>query len=101
MRFTVGLVLATSGYWIRSKRAGDYYDVAVRVAHPALPVVDTFFEVGRISKTLEDEVHTHFGGALRDRFEIVDFEPEQDAVAVGLAIAIADGAVIVIGFEGV
>ena len=84
---------------ICSKRAGDYYDVAVRIAHPALPVIDGLFQVGRISKTLEDELHTHFGGALGDRFEIVDLEPEQDAVAVGLAVAIADGAVIVVRFK--
>lgn len=42
----------------------------------------------------QHEVDSHFGDPLNDSVEVVDLEPEQDAIAVGLAGWIADGAVM-------
>jgi len=48
-----------------------------------------------------DDFHVHFAGALQDRVKVVDLEPQQHTVSVGLVLAIADGAVMVVDHEAV
>ncbi len=45
--------------------------------------------------------HAHLSGALQDRVKVVHFEPEQDAVSVGLVIAVANRPMVVFNFEAV
>lgn len=40
------------------------------------------------------DVNVHFTGALHDRFEVVDLEPQQDAVPIGPVVPIPDSAVM-------
>jgi hypothetical protein len=48
-----------------------------------------------------DNLHTHLSSALHDRIKVVNLEPQQDPVAVWLAITIADRAMIVLYAEPV
>ena len=45
--------------------------------------------------------HAHLSGTLQDRVKVVYFEPEQDAVSVGLVIAVANRPMMVLNFEAV
>jgi hypothetical protein len=47
----------------------------------------------------QDNLHTHFGGAVHDRIEVFDLKPQQYAVAVGPVITVADPAMIVFHFK--
>jgi hypothetical protein len=49
----------------------------------------------------QDDFHAHFGGALHDRVEIVDLEPQQNTVSIWLVITISDRTVMMFHFEGV
>ena len=49
----------------------------------------------------QDNLDTHFDGALDDRFEIVDLKPKQHAVSVGPVVRIADPAVMMLHLEAV
>ena len=46
-----------------------------------------------------DDLGLQFIAAPHRRVEIVDFEPEQNAVAVGLVVGIANSAVMMLDFE--
>jgi hypothetical protein len=46
-----------------------------------------------------DDLDTHFGRSLDDRFEIINFKPQQHAVSVWFVITIADGTMMVFQFE--
>ena len=48
-----------------------------------------------------DDLHAHFGGALYDRFKIVNLEPQQQPVSIWFVIAIGNRAVMVFYFEAV
>ena len=48
-----------------------------------------------------DHLDSHLMGALDDGVEVVDLEPEENTVAVGLVVAVGDGAVVVRGLEAV
>ena len=84
-----------------SVRTGDDDGVTVRVAHPALPVIRAAVAVGRIAVAGHNYLDSHFIGALDDGVEVVDLEPEEDAIAVGFVTAVGDGAVVVVGVEAV
>ena len=45
--------------------------------------------------------YAHLSGALQDRVKVVHFEPEQDAVSVGLVIAVANRPMMVFNLEAV
>jgi hypothetical protein len=45
--------------------------------------------------------HAHLGGALHHGVKVVHFEPEQDAVSIGLVIAVANPPMVVFHFEAV
>lgn len=49
----------------------------------------------------QDDLYTHFNGALHDRIKIVYLEPQQYTVPVWLVIPIADGTVMVLHVEAV
>jgi len=85
----------------RSVRTGNHYDIAIRVAHPALPVIRSAVAIRRISMPGHDDLHAHFSGALHDRVKVVYLEPQQYAVSVWLVITIADRAVMVFYFKAV
>ena len=48
-----------------------------------------------------DDLNAHLFGALDDSVEVVGLEPEEQAVAVGALVAVADGNVVVFGVEAV
>lgn len=85
----------------RAVGAGDDYDVAVWISHPAFPVVRSAVSILRVSVSREDDLYFHFLYSLYDRVEVFDFEPEQQAVSVGFVVPVADGSVIVFDFEAV
>lgn len=80
---------------------GDDDGVAVRVSHPALPVIGPTVTIGRIPVAGYHDFDTHFRGTLHNRVKIVHLEPEQYAISIRLVIAVADGAVMVFYFEAV
>ena len=82
-------------------RAGYHDDISVRVSHPALPMVRPAVAIGRVSMPGQHNFHAHFGGTLQDRVKVVHFEPEQDAVTVGLVITIGNWPMVVLNFEAV
>jgi hypothetical protein len=96
-RVLTGTPASVSG----SVRTRHDHDIAVRVPHPALPMIGPAVTIGGIPMTGHDNVYAHFSGPLHDRLEIVDFEPQQHAVPVWLVIAIADRAVMVFYCEAV
>jgi hypothetical protein len=49
----------------------------------------------------QNNLHAHFSGALHHRIKVVHFEPEQDAVSVGLVIAVANRPMVVFNLEAV
>ena len=49
--------------------------------------------------TGQNDVDTHFGGALHHTIEVVDLEPEQYSVPIRLVIPIPDPAVMVLYLE--
>lgn len=49
----------------------------------------------------QHDVDFHFGRASQGRLEVVQLEPQQDAVAVWPVPGVADGAMIVLDLEGV
>jgi hypothetical protein len=57
--------------------------------------------IGRISMLGQHNFHAHLSGALQDRVKVVHFEPEQDAVSIGLVIAVADRPMVVFNLEAV
>jgi hypothetical protein len=55
---------------LRSIRTSDDDDIAVRVPHPALPMIRR-----RVAMTRHDHFDVHFSGTLHDRLKIVHLEP--------------------------
>ena len=49
----------------------------------------------------QDDLYSHFSGALHDRVKVVYLEPQQYTVSVWLVITMADRTVIVFYFEAV
>ena len=47
------------------------------------------------------DLDAHSGGALHDRVEVIDLEPEQHTISVGSVGGIADGAVMMFDFKAV
>jgi hypothetical protein len=84
-----------------SIRTADHQGVAIRVAHPTLPVVGTAFAIGRVTMAGQNDLDAHFGSALHYRVEIIHLEPEQHTIAVRLVGAIGDGAVMMFDFKAV
>ena len=82
-------------------RAGYYDDISVRVSHPALPMVRPAVAIGRVSMLGQHNFDAHFSCALQDRVKVVHFEPEQDAVSVGLVIAVGNRPMVVFNFKAV
>lgn len=85
----------------RAIRTRHHYGVAVRIAHPALPVIRAAVTIRRIAMTRLDDLSTKFRGASDDGVEIIHFEPEQKAVTVWLVIGIGNGTVVVLHLEAV
>jgi hypothetical protein len=81
--------------------AGHYYGIAVRVPNPTLPVIWAAVTIRWVSVARQDNLDTHFDGALHDCFEIVDLKPKQHAVSVGPVVRIGDTAVMMLHFEAV
>ena len=46
-----------------------------------------------------DDLSTEFGSARDDSVEVIHFEPEQNAVSVGLVIGIANRTVVILDLE--
>jgi hypothetical protein len=82
-----------------SIRAGDYYEIAVRVPNPTLPVIWPSVAIRWVSVSRHDNLDTHFDGAPHDCFEIVDLKPKQHAVSVWPVVWIADPAVMMLHLE--
>jgi hypothetical protein len=57
--------------------------------------------VGRVAVARYDYVDGHLVRSLDDGIEVVDLEPEEKAVAVGLVVGVGDGAMVVLGSEAV
>ena len=72
---TEGVLARTPGSVGRSVETGNDHDIAVRVPHPALPVIRPAVTIRGISMARYDNFDAHFGGALHDRFKIVNLEP--------------------------
>jgi hypothetical protein len=85
----------------RPIRAGYHNDISVRVSHPDLPMIRPSVAVGWVSMPGQHNFHVHLSGALQGRVKVVYFEPEQDAVSVGLVIAVANRSMMVFNFEAV
>lgn len=85
----------------RSVWAGNDDDIAIRVLHPAFPVIRPAISIGRVSMPRHYNLDAHFNGALHDCFKIIDLEPEQYPVSVRLVITIANRAVIMFNREAV
>ena len=85
----------------RPIRTRHHYGVAVRIAHPALPVIWTAIACRRISMLRQYHLHLHLLRPLHDSIEVFHLEPEQDSVTIRPVVAISDGAVVVIGLEAV
>jgi hypothetical protein len=49
----------------------------------------------------QHDLGAHFGGALHDRVEVLHLEPEQHAITIGFAGAIADKAVMMFDVKAV
>src|SRR5579859_4434133 len=81
--------------------AGEHDGVAIRVAHPALPLIGATVAIGRIAMAGQHDLDAHFGGTLHDRVEVIHLKPEQHTIAVGSAGAIADGAVMMFDVKAV
>jgi hypothetical protein len=71
------------------KRAREYDGVPVRVAQPVFPIA-ILTEVA-LSQRLHSQVHR----ATHGRVEVVEFEPQQDAIAVRATIGISERTVVV------
>jgi hypothetical protein len=65
----------TPGSVSRSVGTGNDHDIAVRIPHPALPVIRPAVTIWRVSMTGYDNLDAHFGRALDDRVKVVDLEP--------------------------
>jgi hypothetical protein len=57
--------------------------------------------IRRVSMPGQHNFHAHLSGALQDLVKVVYFEPEQDAVSVGLVSAVANRPMMVFNFEAV
>jgi hypothetical protein len=79
--------------------ACDNHGVAIRIAHPALPVVRSPIAVRRIAMAGYYNFDTHFGHALHHRVKVVDLEPKQYAVSIWLVMTITNAAVMMFQFE--
>ena len=82
-------------------RARDNDGVAIRVAHPALPVVGAAVAIGRVAMAGQHHLDAHVGRPLHDRVKVIHLEPEQHTIAVGSVGAIADRAVMMFDFKAV
>lgn len=85
----------------RSIRTSNNNDIAIRVPHPALPVIWPAVAIEGVSVTRHDDLDIHFGGPLHSRFKIINLEPQQHPVTIGLIIPISDWYVVVLTFEAV
>lgn len=59
----------------------------------------TTIAIGRISMARHDDVDAHVGGTHQNCVEIVNLEPQQDAISIRFVVAIRDGAVMMFYFE--
>src|SRR5690348_5450458 len=100
-RKSVALLAGTPGPAGRSVRAGNHDDVAVRVAHPALPMIGPALAVRRVSMLGQHHLHAQILGTLHYRVKVFDLKPEQHAVSVRLVVPITDGTVMMLHFEPV
>jgi hypothetical protein len=48
----------------------------------------------------QDDLRVHFGGAGDGGIEVVDFKPQEHAVAIGLVVPITDRPVVVFDLRG-
>lgn len=85
----------------RSIWTGDDHDIAIRVSHPAFPVIRPAITICRVSMAWHYHLDAHFDGAPKECFKIIDLEPEQHPVSVWLILTIADGTVIMFNLEAV
>jgi hypothetical protein len=60
-----------------------------------------FLRGRRVAVLGEDYPRVNAEGALDGLVEIIDFEPEKDAVAVGTVVGISDRSVVMLGLEAV
>jgi hypothetical protein len=85
----------------RSVWTGDYYEIAIWIPHPALPMIRTAITIGRISMPRQNYLDAHLGRALHDRIKIVDFKPQQNAVPIWSIVSIADRTVMMFYIKAV
>ena len=64
-------------------------------------MVGSAFTVRRVAVPWENDLGLELGGAGNRRIEILDFEPQQDAVSVRTIIGIADRPMVVCDVETV
>ena len=77
------------------------YGIAVRIPHPAFPMIRAAVSIGRILVPGSHNLDLHFTGALQGCVKIINLKPEQHAVSIWFVVSIADGTVIVLHFEAV
>ena len=59
-------------------------------------MIGTAFAVGRVANARFQDIGLHFDGAREGGVEVIDLEPEKDAVAVRFFVWIPDGAVVMV-----
>jgi hypothetical protein len=96
-----GVLVRTPRSVRRSVWTGNDYSVAVRIPHPALPVIGPAVTISRVSMTRQHRLDAHFSGALHNRFKIVDLEPQQHPVSIWLVVTIANPPVMMFHLEAV
>lgn len=81
--------------------AGENDGVTVGIAEPAFPMIGAAVAGGRVAVPRKEDAGAEGGGAGEGGVEVVEFEPEEDAVAVGFGAGVADGAMVVLDGPGV
>ena len=82
-------------------RAGQDDGVPIQVADPKFPVVRAAVPIRRVAVPGENHLRPEFRRAGDSRVEVVDLEPEQDAVPVRPVGRVADRPVVVVDPEPV
>src|SRR5262249_839584 len=79
----------------RTIRTREHDGVTIRIAQPAFPMVRPTAAIGRIPMARHDDFGLQFLCAGARGVDVVDLEPQQDAVAMTLDVGITDRTVVV------
>src|SRR6185437_16428141 len=67
----------------RAVWAGQDHCVTVRIANPQFPMVRAAIFIRRVAVTRQDHFRAQFPGASNRAIKVLNFKPQQDAVAMG------------------